>query len=166
MQSRSPWDCFDMQMESANKGGVFGGGWRFCSPKKRKKNIRLSWHCVGEGKKMRSHLSGCFFFFFWSSRICWPVPARLGTPSDRNLLPLGRPPASERVNRPDSLLPPPPPPTIITATYWPVICLMGCKEKVSVSIIHPGTINHIIWSGVCVCAAATCPNPPIHHCII
>lgn len=40
----------------------------------------------------------------------------------------------------------PPPPPIKTATYWPVICLMGCKGKVSVSIIHPQTINHIIWS--------------------
>lgn len=39
-----------------------------------------------------------------------------------------------------------PPPPIITATYWPVICLMGCKGKVSVSIIHSRTINHIIWS--------------------
>lgn len=39
-----------------------------------------------------------------------------------------------------STLPPPPPPPIITATYWPVICLMGCKGKVSVSIIH--STNH------------------------
>lgn len=78
-----------------------------------------------------------------------------------------RSPASEHVNRHDSVLPPPP---IITATYWPVICLMGCKGKVSVSIIHSRTINHIIWSPLhreLPCAVhSECRKRPIHFCII
>lgn len=76
-------------------------------------------------------------------------------------------PASEHVNRHDSALPPT---AIITATYWPVICLMGCKGKVSVSIIHSRTINHIIWSPLhreLACAVhSECRKRPIHYCII
>lgn len=42
---------------------------------------------------------------------------------------------------------------------------MGCKGKVTVSIIHPTTINHLIWSSAWELASAECRNPPIHCCI-
>lgn len=108
----------------------------------------LSWHFIGWGaggvvvgvvkkkKKVRFHLLMAFSADRWSSP--WPNLRASGRCWGRTRL---RPQSIQTVTTGSaSTLPPPPPPPIITATYWPVICLMGCKGKVSVSIIH--STNH------------------------
>lgn len=65
MQSRPPWDFFDMQIKSANKGGR-GGGDRdegfFCFFLNKIQGLVLSWHfCSGLGDKA------------WDTTILWHI---------------------------------------------------------------------------------------------
>ena len=192
MQSMSPWDFFDMQIGSANKGGRE----EFLFQYKTISKVVLSWKLVKEKKRTaviskhfllnspvsRHKIKCCTVFcsdftgavvalleqpeqLFVAVEQLWmwictthdtlktPAAASHGNSSSVfssslllsyfELLPSSSPPlllsyfellpSSSPLSSSPSLFSP----NIMTPAYWPaVISLMGCKRKVSVSIIH------------------------------